>query len=229
MFADIVSADLVSNASLSHYRIVLCSKLTTVCGTSPSSTSKRERRYVTWVSACCILSYIAIQISLPLWCYPTYNYWSASPRNGTCFPFLFIRSSLTLCSTVYDVPQPRLLDPYSQHNDNVGHSDHTSANDPHTTQVSLSYSNPYWHFSSCLWHTSLLLRPQLAHFANISPMARRRISPDDTLRQSPFHRLSLYIDNLHKQTTSEQHALPVAMATLIQRHATATCSTPTSR
>ncbi|KAF2796742.1 hypothetical protein K505DRAFT_372961 [Melanomma pulvis-pyrius CBS 109.77] len=50
----------------------------------PITTSRKERRYLAWVSAYCIFSYLAIQVLMVFWCHPVRNYWNPFPKDPQC-------------------------------------------------------------------------------------------------------------------------------------------------
>ncbi|PVH99420.1 hypothetical protein DM02DRAFT_490323, partial [Periconia macrospinosa] len=50
----------------------------------PASTNKKQRRYFTYTAACCLISYLAIHVLLPVWCHPVTQYWTPTPYNIQC-------------------------------------------------------------------------------------------------------------------------------------------------
>ncbi|KAF2678496.1 hypothetical protein K458DRAFT_348156 [Lentithecium fluviatile CBS 122367] len=77
----------------------------------PASTSRTERRFVTYVSIYCLLSFCLIQILLPVWCRPLHHYWAAVPSNAQCTSYhnhsilaLTLSALMTVATLIVPVP-----------------------------------------------------------------------------------------------------------------------------
>ncbi|KAF2466180.1 uncharacterized protein BDR25DRAFT_269356 [Lindgomyces ingoldianus] len=79
----------------------------------------KERRYLDWTSAYCLLTYLIIQILQPLLCSPVQGYWNMSPTTSQCSTYhahsiitLFFDTTTILTVLIFPIPMiptPRKL------------------------------------------------------------------------------------------------------------------------
>ncbi|KAF2703508.1 hypothetical protein K504DRAFT_392309 [Pleomassaria siparia CBS 279.74] len=82
----------------------------------PVTTSRTERRYIAWISAYCLFSYLTIQVLLPFWCQPMRNYWNPSSEDAQCSTYrnhsiATLALDLTATLAVLLVPVPFIPTP----------------------------------------------------------------------------------------------------------------------
>ncbi|KAF2736020.1 hypothetical protein EJ04DRAFT_176544 [Polyplosphaeria fusca] len=82
----------------------------------PSITCGNERRYLLWLSVFCAVTYLLLQVLLPLWCIPVEGYWNSVSSNTECATYhtqliITLAFSLSTALAVFILPIPFIPTP----------------------------------------------------------------------------------------------------------------------